>query len=128
MSHLINKNNSFDLSSIDELVNKVFTYQPQAPSSIQLEIINGKNSHDIFKTLGLLLTHGIQYMYGENLQFDNIDIPRIQKYIASVGWKAIINPNSVDDHQNALPYMLRIPCGKVYFNVIFEALRVCGDQ
>ena len=114
--------NNIDLNNIDELVYRVFTVQPQPPSSIQLEIINGKNSHDIFKTLGLLLTHGIQYIYGE--QYNDIDIPRIQKYIASVGWNVIINPGAVEDYPHALPFMLKIPCGKVYFNVIFEIINV----
>ena len=109
-----------DFNTIDKLVRRVFTRKPQAPNSIQIEIVNADNVHSVFKTLGLLLTHGIEHVYGENVQFEFIDIELMKEYIASVGWKVIINPKSQQDHPRALPHMLRIPCGNIYFNVIFE--------
>ena len=109
-----------DFNSIDKLVRRVFTRVPQAPNSIQIEIVNDNNQHAVFKTLGLLLTHGIEHLYGENVQFEFIDIDRVKQYMASVGWNAVINPKSQKDYPRALPYMLRIPCNEIYFNVIFE--------
>ena len=110
-----------DFGAIDKLVRRVFTKIPQAPNSIQIEIINGgTDSHAVFKTLGLLLTHGIEHVYGEDVQFEFINIDLMKKYIASVGWRAIINPKSEKEHPRALPWMLRIPCGNIYFSVVFE--------
>ena len=112
-----------DFGAIDKLVRRVFTKIPQAPNSIQIEIVNGASTddnHAVFKTLGLLLTHGVEHIYGENVQFEFINIDLMKQYIQSVGWRAIINPKSQKDHPRALPWLLRIPCGNIYYSVIFE--------
>lgn len=109
-------------SSVDELVSRVFTPIPSPPHSIQLEILNAQNSHDIFRTLGQLLTYGVVFLYGNNVCLNDIDTHRLQQYMASVGWKIILDPKSSTDHPRALPYLLCIPNGDLYVNVIFEPL------
>jgi hypothetical protein len=137
---LENKDNHKDMSSdwygsnvesdheeggVDELVRRVFTPMPQPPHSIQLELLNAAStttSHAIFQTLGQLLTHGIVYLYGTNVNIEDVNIKRLQQYLASVGWRAIVNPSSAYQYPKALPYLLYITLQNKSIKVAFEPL------
>jgi hypothetical protein len=103
---------------LDELVSRVFGSTPLPPHSIQLEITNATDNHAVFQTLGQLLTHGLVYMYGENINLQDIDIVKVQQYLASVGWKAVLNPTDPNKHPRALPYQLVIGDIRVIFEPI----------
>ena len=118
-----------DTGDLDRLVQLVFGQDPRPPHSIQLEIDNAKDpttgrvptssdSHDIFRTLGQLLTHGVLFLYGE--ETSHVDVEKLQQYLASVGWKAIMNPSSPENHPQALPYVLAIPMHDHFVRVAFE--------
>ena len=120
-----------DGADLAALVEKVFTPRPQPPHSLQLEIVNGHDQYAIFRTLGQLLTHGIVHLYGPEVgDLSHLDVPRLQQYMASVGWTCILNPSATRTyHPQALPWILRIPVGdhsdarnRTYVNVVFEPL------
>lgn len=112
-----------DTGNLEHLVKLVFGQEPRPPHSIQLEIDDANNPHDIFRTLGQLLTHGILFLYGEEESTASVvDIEQIQRYLASIGWKAIINPSSPENHPRVLPYVLAIPIHQTCIRVAFEPL------
>ena len=106
--------------SWDDLVSTLFSREPQPPRSIQLEFTNDADSHAIFQTLGRLLTHGIVYLYGHDSDRNEIDVHKIQQYMASIGWHVVINPTHPSDYPRALPWSLTLPTYQV--QVIFEPL------
>jgi hypothetical protein len=107
-----------DCRDLDDLVKRVFGSTPLPPHSIQLEITNATDIHAVFKTLGQLLTHGLVYMYGENVNLQDIDVAKVQQYLASVGWKAVLNPVDPKQYPRALPYQLVISGIRVIFEPI----------
>ena len=115
-----------DTGDLDRLVQLVFGQDPRPPHSIQLEIDNAKDPHDIFRTLGQLLTHGILFLYGEDTS--RVDMEKLQQYLASVGWKAVVNPSSSDHHPQALPYVLVIPMHHHFVRVAFEPYNFCASS
>lgn len=104
---------------LDHLVQLVFGQEPLPPRSIQLEIDNADSPHDVFQTLGQLLTHGIVYLYGQTAS-KHPDMDKLQQYLASVGWRAIVNPSSCKNYPRALPYLLSIPSNNSFIRVAFE--------
>lgn len=113
----------FESDDLNDMIEKIFTPIPSPPHSIQLEITNASDSHALFKTLGQILTHGIVYLYGnEYLDTKNLNIDKLQQYMASIGWKCVLDPISPEKHPRALPYQLVIPTGVDRVRVIFEPL------
>jgi len=95
---------------LDQLIQTVFGQGPLPPHAIQLELDSSHATpRDVFRTLGQLLTHGIVFLYGEEAA--GLDVTILQQYMASVGWRAIVNPRCHADHPQALPYVLVIPTG-----------------
>lgn len=112
-----------ECDDLNDMIEKIFTPIPSPPQSIQLEITNASDSHAVFKTLGQILTHGIVYLYGDDrLNQTKLDIDKLQQYMASIGWKCVLDPISPENHPRALPYQLVIPTGVDRVRVIFEPL------
>lgn len=110
-----------------EVVSQVFSQPPKSPYTYQMDIdAPDLNPHKIFQTLGQFLTHGIVYLYGEDVDITTLtpqQLDTIQDYLKSFGWQAVIQPTSPANHPNALPYMLSLPIKSgAYINIIFEPL------
>lgn len=114
---------------LEQLVPCIFCAQPGPPHSLQLEILEGQASHDVFRALGQLLTHGIVHLYGSPSTWpDDVvweptspAVLHLQRCLAAIGWRAVLNPSSAAEHPQALPWLLRIPMGPTaYLRVGFE--------
>lgn len=115
-----------------QLVEIIFSKEPKSPYSYRFDVTN---PHDMFRTLGQFLTHGITFLYGDNVKVDTMSysqVEKIQSYLKSFGWVAVINPQSVQNHPDALPYFLKIPRHKStsnqdsdcdFVNIIFEPFK-----
>lgn len=112
-----------NVSNVLDVVNIVFANPPRPPHSQQLEN-EFSTPHDIFKVLGNLLTHGMVFLYGEDVCVTTLtpnQIDTVQQYMHSFGWHVVVKPTSPADHPHALPYMLKLPSSNFdYVNVIFE--------
>jgi hypothetical protein len=117
-----------ECDNIIEVVENVFSKPPPQPYSYRMQIVGSQTQHDIFRTLGQFLTHGIVYLYG-NTDITTLtpsQIDTLQQYIKAFGWKAIINPILTSNHPLALPYMLKIPVPNniTYVTIIFEPAEI----
>lgn len=101
---------------VEDLVEELFSQPPKPPASIQLEILNtSSNTHDVFRTLGQILTHGLVYLYGPDPSFEQIDLSLVQQYMHSIGWHPVVNPKNPKAHPRALPYQLVISNWRIVF-------------
>lgn len=124
-------------TSLDDFIAQLFSREPQPPCSISVCLSeNATNEHDVFRSLGQILTHGIVYLYSENVNLQAMsqtDIKKLQEYFQSFGWSFIIlkNDNDISQHPRALKYKLRIPLYRAptttYVDVIFEPFYITSD-
>ena len=125
-------------NDVMDMLNKVLSQPPAPPNTYLIDVDHtnddnkdnrmnnsSSSSHVIFQTLGQFLTHGIVWLYGD--QIDILDltpeqIQTLQKYLNAFGWQAVINPVHPNYHPQALPFMLTFPSSKTKtnVNVIFE--------
>jgi hypothetical protein len=120
-----------EFSDISEMVNYVCEQPPKPPGSFQIEprdtfhtelppdlpsdTFHTHLQHEIFRRLGEFLTHMIVYLFGEGINVKQLtagELSCLQAYMHSLGWEAVINPESADKYPNALPWMLVIPCSR----------------
>lgn len=120
---------NIECDNVAQVVEKVFSDPPPPPHSYQLSLDGAQTQHDIFRALGQLLTHGVAYLYGNDVDvrsLNNNQLQNIQEYMHAFGWKVILNPDSPENYPKALPWLLRLPTpqGQTtnYVNVIFESL------
>ena len=74
--------------------------------------------YNIFRMLGQVLTHGIVYLYGNDVR--SVDIQLVQSYMNSFGWKVLINPDTLNAGPNVLPYVLKLGVNNQSVDVCFE--------
>ena len=114
--------------SLPDLIDSIFSAPPPDPHRYELKIDGAQSAHDIFRSLGLILTHGMVYLWGENIRVGTLtadQIQTMQEYLHAFGWKAVINPTGPQDHPEALPHMLSLPNNDpgTFVNVVFEPFR-----
>jgi len=114
-----------ELDNVQAFVEKFFSAAPGEPHSHQLQVSGLETQHDIFQLLGVILTHGIQYLYGPSLdwfRWTAADTHKIGEYFHCLGWEVHINPETPPN--GCLPFLLSIPTnvGEVQTNIIFSPL------
>jgi len=114
--------------NIEDLVNKVFSIPPPEPHQYCLNLDGAQSPHDIFRSLGQILTHGLVYLYGPEvnlLTLTTSQIQTVQSYLRGFGYQALVNPKNPSDHPSALPWLLKLPTPQGqdvhYVNIAFEA-------
>jgi hypothetical protein len=121
--------NIIECEDILEVVKTIFSEPPKSPHTYQMDVQEEDSrysSHQIFRILGQFLTHGMVFLYGDDVCIDTLTLNQIntlQQYLHSIGWKAIINPSkSPRNYPLALPFKLSIPLKNSinYAHIIFE--------
>lgn len=121
---------------IDELIPLVFKTPAPEPFQYDLMIDHDTQSeplteHDIFQALGQILTHGLEFLFGADVDLATLDerqIQHVQQCMAGLGYKILINPNAQEQAlPRVIPYFLKLPCppGQTiqYISIAFQALR-----
>lgn len=121
-SEVINCDDILDIIPI------VFSQPPKPPHSFRFDT-DYSSVHDLFRVLGLFLTHGISYLFGEDQNIASLsssNILTLQQYLNSIGWQAVINPKKDMKYTNALPFMLKIPIPQTtdFVIIIFEPYKI----
>ena len=107
-----------EATDIHKLVSTVFSKPPGEPNTCVLDVESTMTPYDIFRMLGQVLTHGIVYLYGNDVR--SVDIQLVQSYMNSFGWKVLINPDTLNAGPNVLPYVLKLGVNNQSVDVCFE--------
>ena len=125
-----NNTEFIECKDVLEMVEQVFSQDPKLPNTFQIDLETDSGmdeKHQVFRTLGQFLTHGMVFLYGDDVNVGDLtdnQIKKLKDYMLSLGWKAIINPPlSPDNYPLSLPWKLSIPISasqQVFAHVIFE--------
>lgn len=97
---------------IGSLVTAIFTNNDSR--RVQLQLDGASSEHDIFRALGQILTHGLEYLYGADIDLRTLSagqIQYIQDCLGKIGYRVLINQEQslLEGNVNVLPYFLVLP-------------------
>jgi len=97
---------------IDSIVPAIFGGSNLTP--VQLQLDGASDEHDIFRALGQILTHGLEYLYGADVDVSTLSpqqIQYVQDCMGKIGYKVLINKEQslLEGNANVLPYFLVLP-------------------
>lgn len=118
---------------IDQLVPLVFKRPAPAPFEFELTLEDEDGAfsdHDVFRALGQILTHGLVYLFGEDVDLSQLsrnEIDHIQACMAGLGYRVLIEPTPEQQQApHVIPYFLKLPCpagqSDHYINIAFQTL------
>jgi hypothetical protein len=124
-------NEEIVMDSLEDLVSYVFRSPTPDPETYQLLLDGATNERDIFRALGQILTHGMVYLYGEQVEVHELserNISHLRGCFKAMGFDVLIDPN--DDQKNqvgVIPHILSLPAPRGqtsnYVNVVFRHLK-----
>ena len=102
-----------ECQDIDGLVKQLFGKPPGPACSIILDFDNSVAEDDprkaIFRTLGQILTRGLLFKHGHDMQLQNLtpsEIQEMKDYMRSVGFDVLINDEIYSKGPQVLPNQL----------------------
>lgn len=110
--------------NIEELGEQLFNNEPRPPHSIQIEF-EGFETEDLFKSLCMILTHGMKKLYGnengkvELNKLSNQQINKINDYFKSMGLIFFINDSNYTRISEVSQFSLKIKgdwSGEIFFD------------